>query len=182
MLGARLLAALDRRLELRVVIWAFPAAFLLHDIEEILTMERHARQYPPPVPAAFRDLARVTTPQVVVAVAYEFVLCCAVSALTTRRLRRGLAMNLYATAVAILFLNVLTHLGQSLRARHYTPGLLTAPTIALPYTLYLCRRLRRAGLLDRRALGGALVGGGLAGLPVVVSALWLGRLATRRRD
>lgn len=175
-----MLAELDRRLTLRAVIWGFPVAFLIHDFEEVLTMERYTRRHPPPVPAVLHDLARVTTPQVAVAVACEFVLCCAASALAVRTPQRGAALNLYAAAVSILFLNVFTHLGQSVRARRYTPGLLTAPTIALPYTLYAFRRLLQAGLLDRRSLARALAGGGLAALPVVVSALGLGRLATRR--
>jgi len=35
---------LDSRLSLDLVIWAFPVAFLIHDLEEIFTTERFSRE------------------------------------------------------------------------------------------------------------------------------------------
>jgi hypothetical protein len=39
-----LFAGLDDRLSTGLVIWAFPLAFFVHDLEEIFTMERFVRE------------------------------------------------------------------------------------------------------------------------------------------
>ncbi|MCM3699347.1 HXXEE domain-containing protein [Paenibacillus macerans] len=41
----------------------------------------------------------------------------------------------------LFFLHVFTHLGQSLYLKRYTPGVVTAVLVVLPYTTYLFSRM-----------------------------------------
>lgn len=69
------------------------------------------------------------------------------------------------------------HLAVSALAREYTAGAVTSPTVVLPYWWWARRTLSAEGVEPRP------VWAGLAGTyPVILAALGLGRLRTRRRD
>lgn len=73
-------------------------------------------------------------------------------------------------------LNVFSHLGATITHRAYTPGVLTAPTVALPGSLYILHRLMKAGLVGWRSLGlSLLLALALAG-PLVFAAHGIGKL------
>src|ERR1051326_842168 len=63
-----LLGALDRQINLVVVLWAFPLAFLIHDLEEIFTMERFVREHREQFPKWMRVFAAMNTRQMVISV------------------------------------------------------------------------------------------------------------------
>lgn len=178
-----MLARLDRTVGLETVIWAFPVAFLIHDGEEVLTAERFWREHRDrlPLPGGITRRGKITTAAIGVGVGYEFILVCLTSLLAARSRRPGRAMNLFTAALAVLFLNVFTHLGQTAWLRAYTPGVVTAPLVALPYTLYAFHRLFQAGLITPRSFARAMAAGALLGIPLVLSAHLVGLIVTRRR-
>lgn len=51
-----LLTALDRQVSLDLVIWVFPLAFPIHDLEEIVTMERFRRENREHFPKFLRNI------------------------------------------------------------------------------------------------------------------------------
>ncbi len=177
-----MLERLDRLISLRAVIAASPIVFLVHDLEEVIVTEGFLRENRERLglPSFLTRRMEATTAQFAVAVAYLFVIVSAISLAAARSLRPGAAINLFATATSIRFLNVFTHLGQALLLRRATPGVVTAVTVALPYSLYALRRLRAENLVDRRSLRQAMIVGAVLGGPVVLSAQAVGRLATSR--
>ena len=66
-----MLEYLDRKIGLGTLFWASPAVFLVHDLEEILTMERFWRENRDrlPIPGALEDRIEATTQQMAAAVA-----------------------------------------------------------------------------------------------------------------
>lgn len=175
---------LDRWVNTKALICAFPAVFLIHDLEEVLTTEGFLRENRDrlPLPSSIKTRVTVTTNQFALAVTFLFGIVSAISYLAARSLKPGRAMQLFAAITSLLFLNVFTHLGQSLLVRRPTPGVVTAVTVGLPYSLYTLRRLRREKLIGEKGLPRTMVTAALLGLPTVLSAHAVGRLAARWRS
>jgi hypothetical protein len=60
--------------------------------------------------------------------------------------RTGGRSPLFQAAIAGFGLHGVTHLAGSALARDYTPGVLTAPVLVIPYALWARRQLARAGV------------------------------------
>ncbi|MEY9091635.1 hypothetical protein ABH899_000234 [Paenibacillus sp. RC84] len=169
---------MDDYLSLNAVVWLFLAAFMIHDFEEIIFVEswmnrNYARlrpRVPGPGQKLFKDMSNVKSSQFAVAVFVEFILFIPVTYLAAER---GI-WALFIGFNALLFVHVFTHLGQSLLLRSYTPGVVTAVAVSLPYSVYLFYRLLRDGaatwqdLLTCAPLGLLL-------LPVVLAGHKLGK-------
>ncbi|WP_335939460.1 HXXEE domain-containing protein [Streptomyces sp. PTD5-9] len=92
--------------------------------------------------------------------------------------RTGGRSPFFRTALAGFGLHGVAHMVQSTAYRGYTPGVVTAPVVVLPYSLWAVRRLRAAG----GGPGGATVPAAALALPaIVVGAHALARRITRRR-
>lgn len=140
-------------MSLRKVIWLGPLIFLIHDLEEVLFTEQWIEEN--------RALFEGTViERVVGSLGYaplEFglvigiltILYSMISYFATKQIKTGISMNLYVATLLILFFNVFTHLGQSIYLRMYTPGVVTAIIIVLPYTLYAFRKLQADKLITK---------------------------------
>ena len=156
-------------------IWAAPAAFLVHDAEELLTVERWLRTHATELPAALRPLLDVTTRQFAVAVAVlaaGFLLAAAHGA---RQARRDALSLPFLLAAGALVGNALTHVGQAALLGGYTPGVATAVLVVLPYGLGLGRTLRAHRLASARRYAAAVGAGVLLQIPLALMALAIGR-------
>ena len=172
-----LLTALDRQLSLNLVIWVFPVAFLIHDLEEIVTMERFRREYRERFPKFLRNILAITTKQFILAVGILFALTLLASYLATRSPRQ---MDFFTIGLAIFLVHVFGHVGQSVFFRAYTPGVITAVLVVLPYSLYGFHRLFAANLIDSNGFTTLVLVGALLFIPLVLVASQLGKLLTRR--
>jgi len=172
-----LLTALDQHLSLNLVIWAFPLAFLIHDLEEIVTMERFRRENRERFPKFLRNVVAITTRQFILAVGVLLALTLLASYLATRSLQQ---MDLFTTGLAIFLVHVFGHVGQSLFLRTYTPGVITAVLVVLPYSLYGFHRLFTAHLIDDTSFTTGVLVGALLFVPLVLAASQLGKLLLRR--
>ena len=66
---------------------------------------------------------------------------------------------------------MLTHLAQAAFFRSYTPGVVTALALVLPYGYLLGARLLAAGVVTWRTLAGAIAVGAVAQIPIAALAL-----------
>ena len=124
-------------------------AWAVHDLEEILAAQQwrdrvlpRVRQRHPQVPQVLWRAAAVDTRRMAAAVGLVGI---GVSIATISGLRTGGRSPLFHTAVTAFGLHGLAHLASSAAARDYTPGLLTAPVLVLPYAVWARRQLRRGG-------------------------------------
>lgn len=173
-----LLEYLDRRVRLKTLLLCSPAIFLLHDAEEILTVERfwQENQDRIPLPTAIKERLEVTTSQMAASVAVIFVLGCMTSYLAAGSARGAKWINLFTTVASIRFVNVFFHLLQTLMLRRYTPGIVTAPIVVAPCVLYIFHRLHKAGLISKHNLFQCMGIGAILHTPVVIGAQTAGRL------
>jgi hypothetical protein len=149
-------------------LWVVPAALLLHNLEEALTL---GAALPRLEAAASRALGRpLTLPTAPQYHRSLLVLTAAVAALyVLARLWDRLAYALVVVQ-AVMTLNVGAHVAFALLLRGYAPGLLTALLVEVPASLFVLRRLREGAWMSRTQwlllplLAGILHGPGLIAL------------------
>ncbi|SHG35810.1 HXXEE domain-containing protein [Streptoalloteichus hindustanus] len=163
--------------------WGLFAAWVVHDAEELLTMAGWSRRNGPElrrrypgVPDRVWSLVDVSPTQARVAIGLVALVFASAAA---DGARTGGRSAWYQTALAAFGWHSLTHVAQAVLLRRYTPGLLTAPTVVAPFSLWAWRKLRQAGVLRRGGAGGAV---GVAAFPLVAGvAHAVGRAVARRR-
>lgn len=152
-------------------ILAAPLVFLIHDSEELLTMERWLRDHRDELPAVVRSALGVTMEQFAVAVLVLFVAIVVAAAHGAHRARQGRGSLIFLVVAGMLVGNALTHLAQAAFFRGYTPGVLTAALLVLPWGYSLGRRLQARHLATRRGWLLAIAIGVVAQLPIAALVL-----------
>lgn len=146
-----MLEYLDAQISSNALIWLFLAAFMIHDLEEIIYMEgwmkKHGNLLGRKMPGWFSQLmgwyGKITGARFAVPVAFEFIAFIPITFYAAERQHYAFFLGINA----IMFIHVFTHIGNSLRVGRYTPGVVTAVLVALPYTAYLFYRLTGDGLI-----------------------------------
>ncbi|MFI1103967.1 HXXEE domain-containing protein [Streptomyces melanogenes] len=144
------------------VYWGLFAAWAVNDVEELLTMAPWSRSATPRLKARFPRVPEtvwnrmeVTQPQVNAAIGLMALLIAAAAADGARTQGRSAFFRTVLTGFGI---HGVTHLAQSAAYRGLTPGVVTSPTVVIPYSLWALSHLRRAGLPPAsRTLGLALL-------------------------
>ena len=172
----------------RRVVWLLPAAFIVHDGEELWTMAGWIRAHESLLhrvaeTGALPRLAvanlPTTTRQVGVAILVVlFVLVAAIGALWRRPERRG-ALFLYAALLGAFAAHSLSHVGLTMALHEYTPGVVTAIVVIPPSGLAVYRRLFRSTLLTPKSALLTAAAGLTLVFPFLLAAHFIGRLVAR---
>ncbi|MGW6981279.1 HXXEE domain-containing protein [Streptomyces sp. NPDC054932] len=150
------------------------AAWALHDLEEVATVERWSRtrvpvlrERHPRVPEpVWRRLEGVDGREFVAAVG---VMALVVGAAALEGHRTGGRSAFYQASLNGFGLHGLVHIAQAASTRGYTPGVVTSPLLVVPFTLWARGRLRRAGVLRPTRPRDIVRGLALAGAATVAS-------------
>jgi len=142
-------------------------AWLVHDLEEVVTMPATARRLGPEVTHAQAGVA-IGAMGVLVAVAAR------------RGERTGGRDGLYQAVTAGLQAHVLTHVATSAFLRGYSTGVVTAVTVLLPQTISARRRERAVGVLRPGPV--PYLRGVAVLVPTTVACQALGRWTRRVRN
>jgi hypothetical protein len=160
---------------LRAWIWLAPIVFLLHDAEELATAASWLRAHASALPQVLQPhAATVTTSKLAVSVGVLLALFVVAAWDGARRARVGKRSLPFLLASGALAGNALTHLAQAAYFGGYTPGVVTALLVCLPYSGRLERALERAGLLSHRQAVLLLAIGVLIQAPIALAALAAG--------
>lgn len=148
------------------VLWLVPLFFALHNLEEWLALQTFLPLLGRRAPLLADHLPSITQYGVALIVI-------SILPFVFALLRQ---VYLLVITQAVVAINVVSHVVAALLFRGYTPGLLTAVAINLPFSLYFFRKLRESGTVRggrvRRIVPIAILLHG----PVLVGLLWwLGR-------
>lgn len=143
---------LDARIDIVTVLWLFPILFMFHDFEEILTVEKWAKQnkahvfafLPKSFHKYFASSFELTTLQFIKDVFWIYVIITIAAVLAVLFSFYYLLLML----LFIFFIHVFTHLAQAIYLKKYTPGVATSVILVLPYSVYAYYRLLQAGLIS----------------------------------
>jgi hypothetical protein len=117
------------------VLWLVPVFFALHNLEEAPFMERWSKRLPLKLPV------RYTTRQFVIAVIILTLSGFLITYWGVEYLHNPTGYLIVMGIQAILFFNAfIPHIGTTIRFRMYSPGVVTATLITVPFSIYLCQR------------------------------------------
>ncbi|WP_433020481.1 HXXEE domain-containing protein [Kribbella sp. CA-294648] len=135
---------------MRGITWGLLAAWIVHDLEELLTMPSWSQEAPeqvravlPHAPAAVLDQLPMSRAEATTAIGLTGLVMAAAAASGART---GGRSKFFQASLAGFGLHAGTHLAQSAVLRRYTPGLVTTPLVVIPYSVWARRRLKRSGV------------------------------------
>ncbi|WP_375102744.1 HXXEE domain-containing protein [Paenibacillus sp. RS8] len=143
------------------LLWLLPILFMFHDFEEILVIEAWSSKYgtrveaaiPPFMRTMYTSMMHMTTRNFALDVLFVYILIVAVTCIAVF----FSYYLLYLAVLAVFFFHVFTHLGQTIYLKMYTPGVVTAVLVVLPYSLYAYYRLLDDGVVSIADIGLSLV-------------------------
>lgn len=167
---------LDKKLPIGVVMWLFPVVFIIHDAEEILTMESFLRSklMGLHLPEAVSGLLNVTTPEFIVGVLIILAAILAVTFFAAKSPRPGLALDAYMFLILVFLANGFVHILQAFAFFPYTPGVITSIVVLIPFTLYAMHRTFQVSPMSKKRLAAFAICA-LALQPVVIVILTLAK-------
>lgn len=130
----------------KMLLWLVPVFLTLHNLEEALTMPAFIERRNATVSGS---LPPITYSQFLTALVIITLIPYMVALFW---IGRRWAAYLLVGLQAVMLINVLAHSLLALSFGGYTPGLITALLINLPFSLYLLRRAVREGWMSRSAL------------------------------
>lgn len=134
-------------------LWLVPLFLLVHNLEEALLMPRFLPLDPARFPAALRPLVPdVRYAQFLPALVIFTLLPFIVAAVGKLDVRGSRSVFILLVIQAVMLVNVASHLGSAFLLGGYSPGLVTALLLNLPFSIYLFRRAAAEEWISRRAL------------------------------
>lgn len=166
----------------RAVLWLIPVFLLLHNAEEAVAFRSFLPSLTTRLPPAVAPLVHVQYPQMLVALAVATLVPLLVVASAARAPDRPVRLWPALLVQTVVLLNVLSHLAAAVFLTHgYSPGLLTALGVNLPFSVYLLRRAARERWVSRRALHWCVPAALVVHGPLLLGLILLsGDLAGRR--
>ena len=143
-----------------LLIWLFPLAFLLHDLEELLffepwlkknagaVLERVRGRLPAFVERQLETVLHKSTAQFAFPIALNFLLTCLAAFLAARYGQ----YTFFLIAGSLFFMHGFMHIGQAILMRKYIPALVTSIIIVLPYGILLFLNLLASRVTTRSGL------------------------------
>lgn len=117
------------------LLWLVPVFFALHNLEEAPFMERWSKRLPIKLPVSY------TTRQFIIAVTFLTLGGFLVTYWGVEYLHNNTGYLIVMGIQAILFFNAfIPHIGSTIRFHMYSPGVITATFITLPFSMYLFHR------------------------------------------
>jgi len=123
---------------------ALPPVFFIHDLEEMITLEKYQPVVLAIVPANYHSMFQISTPQFAAAISLLLVGVLIVTLLGLKRSYTPLIRNLVIWILIVLWLNSLTHILQALIIGNYVPGLATALCLVMPYSMIFIHKINES--------------------------------------
>lgn len=157
----------------KAVAWGLLGAWMVHDAEELMTMAGWARKNRDKLPAWLADRLDVSQAHVNVSIGLMGGVMAAASAAGAKT---GGRSGFFRAALAGFGLHGVMHLAQAAAMRGYTPGVVTAPIVVIPFSVWAWRQLDDTDATTSSLWGLALLPAALVGVHGIA------RVATRRRE
>lgn len=125
------------------LLWFVPIFLALHNLEEAPFMERWSKRLPIKLPMT------ITTRQFVIAVTFLTVGGFFLTYIALEYLANLTGYWIVLGIQAVMLLNAfIPHIAMTIRFRMYSPGVITAVLITLPFSFYLFRRAFAENILN----------------------------------
>jgi hypothetical protein len=156
------------------LLWLVPILFTLHNMEEAPFMERWSKRLPVKLPIYY------TTRQFIVAVTLITLFGFLLTYYVVEHLNNSIGYWLMFEFQMVLFFNAfIPHIGATIRFRMYSPGVVTATLITIPFSLYLFHRALNEHVLTWNQVWVLLIIAPILMLAFTFGFLQIGKLLAR---
>jgi hypothetical protein len=156
------------------LLWLVPILFTLHNMEEAPFMERWSKRLPVKLPIYY------TTHQFIVAVTLITLFGFLLTYYVVEHLNNSIGYWLMFEFQMVLFFNAfIPHIGATIRFRMYSPGVVTATLITIPFSLYLFHRALNEHVLTWNQVWVLLIIAPILMLAFTFGFLQIGKLLAR---
>jgi hypothetical protein len=158
-------------------------AWAVHDLEEVLAFGRWTRTAVPQLRGRFPRVPDLVWKRLESADAQEFALAVAIvgvfmATASAAGQASGGRSRYFQLMLAGFGLHAVGHVAAAVGARGYTPGVVTSPLVAAPFSAWAMRRLKAAGTWEKLSASDIVPGTALA-LAVFVGSHALARALNR---
>lgn len=155
--------------------------FLLHELEEIITVEKWSTQnrdevinrLPKNLSSSFQGVLQMNTAQFAIAVTCMVVVAAFAILSAFFSLREGAISMFFISSFNLVFLHCFSHLGHAVLLKKYTPGVWTAVLLLIPISIYMYQWMFQHSLITWSQLFISLIWGLLA-IPILYVAHEIG--------
>lgn len=175
-------------IDINILIWLFPIAFILHDFEELILFEPWLKQNASVVTGQIKNkvpaflekqldtIVGKTTTQFAFPICLIFIVISA-SALLAAGFGK---YTLFLLAGSLFFLHGFMHVGQAILLRRYIPALITSALIVIPYGMVLFGELIATGIVAFPELVVYFTISIVLGVPFIIGIHMAGEYAYKR--
>lgn len=150
--------------DLHTIIWLCPIIFIFHDLEEIMTIEssmkasknRFQKSSFVQLILNMREKLGSTAAQLSVSATWILLIISFTTVVTAHLTLNGGGFLLYTAILNLFILQAIMHIVQSIFFKGYTPGIITALLLLIPYCLIAYDSLFECGLIDGHLLFASL--------------------------
>ncbi|MES1040377.1 HXXEE domain-containing protein [Peribacillus simplex] len=150
--------------DLHTIIWLCPIIFIFHDLEEIITIEssmkasenRFQKSSFVQLILSMREKLGSTAAQLSVSATWILLIISFTTVVTAHLTLNGGGFLLYTAILNLFILQAIMHIVQSICFKGYTPGIITALFLLIPYCLIAYDSLFEHGLIDGQLLFASL--------------------------
>ena len=159
------------------LLWLVPIFLTIHNLEEAPFMEGWYKRLPMKIPL------RITTRQFVIAVTFITLAGFIVTYIGVEYLANQTGYLLVLGIQAILLFNAfLPHIAATIRFRMYSPGVITAVLIIIPFSFYLFYRAFHENILSWTQFWIMLAIAPLAMIIIAFTSLQIGKALDREKN
>ena len=152
------------------LIWTFSIIFILHNLEEHIRMSDFLDTQMNKLPAFFQQAVGMWQGNSFsVAIWSLNVFALLLTVALTLNVQKRWVHVLFVFLAAIMGINAVMHIGQSIYLRSLAPGVVTAVMLVLPVSVRSIRHELKSGWVNRQLLF-LLLGAGLIAMPLII---WL---------
>lgn len=150
------------RLSVNQLCWFIFAFLVAHVIEEFPRFPEWATRHFGTTTTGFYILSHIPLLMGVFFIVYR----------SSRDQRHGIWISFAVLVQWALFINGIFHVTTTLGFGEYSPGLVTALVLYLPFTIYFLKRILRDGYLSHTQVASSCIGGTVLAV-LIISSLWL---------
>ena len=175
-------------IDVNILIWLFPIAFMLHDFEELILfepwlkknasviIERVKNKVPAFLEKQLSMIVGKTTTQFAFPICLIFILTI-ISSLVAAGFGK---YTFFLLASSLFFLHGFMHVGQAIFLRRYVPALITSVLIVIPYGIVLFWKLIVTGIVAFPQLVIYFMVSIVLGVPFIIGTHMAGEYAYKR--
>jgi hypothetical protein len=160
-------------MKLNRLIGLFPILYFIHDLEEIVTVERFVQEHGDAIPLS------VTTLQFTIAFGILFIISSA-GCYQAMKGKKFLGMSPVAfftfLVPGLLLANGVSHIFQAIYFQSYTPGVITTVCNIFPYSFFALKALRAEKLVSWKKLSAIFLIAFVAQGPLAFAAILISKL------